>query len=99
MAAVVETEPLSDFTENPGRYLDRLLATREPIRLQANDAQEIIILDAKAYDELLRRLDRAAAVSAVRQSQLEFAAGQGRPFRQVIEELSRKRELPAPAPE
>ena len=99
MVPVLETEPLSDFTANPGRFLDKLLATREPIRLSANETREIIILEADSYDDLLRRLDRADAISAVRQSQQEFAAGHGRPFREVVEELSRKRHLPAPAPE
>ncbi len=99
MVTTFETEPLSDFTANPGRFLDKLLATREPIRLSANGKQEIIILEADSYDDLLRRLDRADAISAVRQSQQEFASGQGRPFREVVEELSRKHHLAAPAPE
>jgi hypothetical protein len=99
MVPAPDTEPLSDFTANPSPFLDKLLATREPIRLNANGTREIIILEATSYDDLLRKLARAVAISAVLQSQQEFAAGHGLPFREVVEELLRKHQLPAPSPE
>ena len=99
MAAVAESEPLSEFTGNPDRFLGQLLTTREPIRFHASDSQEIVIVDANSYDELLRKLDRVAAISAVAQSLQEFNVGQGRPFRDVMEELSLKHNLSTSCPE
>ena len=58
--------------------------------LTVNGRAEIVVQDAKAYQEMLERIERAETVFALRQGIEEFGRGEGRPAREALEELRRK---------
>ena len=58
--------------------------------LTVNGRAEIVVQDAKAYQEMLERVERAETAAAIRQGIKEFERGEGRPAREALEELRRK---------
>ena len=60
--------------------------SKGPVVLTVNGRAEIVVQDAKAYQEMLQRVERAA----LKQRLEEFERGEGRPARAALEELRRK---------
>jgi PHD/YefM family antitoxin component YafN of YafNO toxin-antitoxin module len=54
-----DTCPLADFQADPRKHLDRLSQSGEAQVLTVEGGPEFVIQSAKAYRELLRRLDYA----------------------------------------
>ena len=55
--------PVSEFSRKPAEYIKRLKETGKPELLTVNGKAELVIQDAKAYEEmvdLLRTLERIA---------------------------------------
>ena len=73
---------LTDFKRNTTKYLKKMKSTKGPVVLTVNGRVETVVQDAKAYQEMLERVDRAETVAAVRQGIDEFERGEGRPARE-----------------
>lgn len=83
-------QSLTDFKRNTAEYVKQIKQSGDPLVLTVNGKAEIVVQDAKAYQELLERVERAEAVAAIRQGMAEFEAGKGRPAREALEELRKK---------
>ena len=84
-----DIQSLTDFKRNTAKYLKKMKKSRGPVVLTVNGRAEIVVQDAKAYQEMLERVERAETVAAVRQGIDEFARREGRPAREALEELRR----------
>ena len=49
--------PISDFSRKPDEYIKRLKATGKPEILTVNGKAEVIIQDARAYEDMVNLLD------------------------------------------
>ena len=49
--------PFSDFSRKPEEYIKRLKATGKPEILTVNGKAEVIIQDARAYEDMVNLLD------------------------------------------
>lgn len=58
--------------------------------LTVNGKAELVVQDAKAYQAILDRVERAETVAALRKGIEEFERGGFRPAREALEELRRK---------
>ncbi len=85
-----EVRSVTEFQRNVKHYVSRLKRKRTPLVLTVNGRAELVVQDAGTYQELLDRLDRAEAVSAIKQAMAEFDRGQGRPARQALEGLRKR---------
>lgn len=85
-----DIQSLTDFKRNTAKYLKKMKKSRSPVVLTVNGKAELVVQDAKAYQEMLERIERAETVAALRQGLEEFKRGEGRPARQALEELRRK---------
>ena len=85
-----EIQSLTDFKRNTAAYLKRIRKTGTPLVLTVNGKAEIVVQDAKAYQGMLERIERAEAVAAIRKGVEEFERGEGRPARKALQELRRK---------
>ena len=85
-----DIQSLTDFKRNTTKYLKKMKRTKGPVVLTVNGRAEIVVQDAKAYQEMLERVERAETVAAVRRGIDEFERGEGRPAREALEELRRK---------
>ena len=88
-----DIQSLTDFKRNTTKYLKKMKRTKGPVVLTVNGRAEIVVQGAKAYQEMLERVERAETVAAVRQGIDEFERGEGRPAREALEELRRKHGL------
>ena len=85
-----DIQSLTDFKRNTAKYLKKMKKTKGPVVLTVNGRAEIVVQDAKAYQDILERVERAETVNALRQGIDEFERGEGRPAREALEELRRK---------
>ncbi len=82
-----EVRSVTEFQRNMKEYVSRLRRKKAPLVLTVNGRAELVVQDAKSYQELLERLDRAEAVAAIKQAMVEFERGEGQPARQALEQL------------
>lgn len=90
MISLDDIQSLTDFKRNTAKYLKKMKKNKGPVVLTVNGRAEIVVQDARAYQEMLERVERAETVAALRQGIEEFERGEGRPAREALEELRRK---------
>jgi PHD/YefM family antitoxin component YafN of YafNO toxin-antitoxin module len=90
-----DIQSLSDFQRNAKRQIQRLKKTGQPQVLTVNGRAEIVVQDAKSYQDLLDAIDRAEAIAGVREGLESMKRGQGEPVNQVLERIRKKHRIPA----
>ena len=93
MISLDDIQSLTDFKRNTAKYLRKMKKSKGPVVLTVNGRAELVVQDARAYQEMLERVERAETVAALRQGIEEFERGEGRPAREALEELRRKHGL------
>ncbi len=81
---------LTDFQRNAREHIDRLKKTGKPEVLTVNGQAEVVVQSAKAYQQLLTDAEFARSLKALRKSLDEADQGQGRPAREVLEQIARQ---------
>ncbi len=90
MISLKDIQSLTDFKRNTAEFVKKIKKSGNPLVLTVNGKAEIVVQDAKAYQEMLERIERAEAVAAIRKGMEEFERGDGRPAREALEELRQK---------
>lgn len=90
MISLKDIQSLTDFKRNTAEFVKKIKKSGNPLVLTVNGKAEIVVQDAKAYQEMLERIERAEAVAAIRKGMEEFERGEGRPVREALEELRQK---------
>jgi PHD/YefM family antitoxin component YafN of YafNO toxin-antitoxin module len=81
---------LTEFKRNTAKYLKKIRNSRRPAFLTVNGRVELIVQDARAYQELLDRSERAETTVALRQGIEQFNRGEGREARDAFNDLRQK---------
>ena len=81
---------LTDFQRNAKKHIDRLKRSRRPHVLTVNGRAEVVVQDAKAYQEILERLDYWEAVEGVRKGLAGIARGEGIPAAEALAQTRKK---------
>lgn len=81
---------LTDFQRNAREHIDRLKQTGKPAVLTVNGQAEVVVQSAEAYQHLLEDAEFAQSLKALRKSIDQANRGEGRPAREVLEEIARK---------
>ena len=81
---------LSDFNSNCLKHIERLKATGDPEVLTVDGKVELVVQDARAYQELLKKADFAETVQAIRSGMNSHARGEGISMRQALEQLAQE---------
>ncbi len=90
MISLEDIQSLTDFKRNTAEFVKKIKKSGNPLVLTVNGKAEIIVQDAKAYQEMLERIERAEAVAAIRKGMEEFERGESRPAREALEDLRQK---------
>ena len=53
--------PLTDFKRNVKQFIEQIKATKSPLILTVNGKAEIVIQDARSFQEMMQRLERSEA--------------------------------------
>ena len=88
MISIEDIRSLTEFQRNTKSHLKRLKATGRPEVLTVNGRAELIVQDAKAYEETLE------AIRGVRLGLEEAEAGQGTPARKVLSRIRSRYKIP-----
>jgi prevent-host-death family protein len=85
-----DIHPLTDFKRNTSGFLSRMKKTRRPVVLTVNGKAELVVQDAKSYQQILDRLSRFEAVEAIRLGIAADKGGRVRPARMALAQLQEK---------
>lgn len=75
---------LSDFKRNTSELLERLKKTGNPLVLTINGKAELVVQDAKAYEDLL---DRVQTIESIQRGRADVKAGHTSPARKAFDRL------------
>lgn len=79
---------LSDFNRNAREHIERLKESGDPEILTVNGKAELVVQDAAAYQELLKKAQFAETVKAIRAGMKAHERGEGKRMRKVLEEIA-----------
>lgn len=81
---------LTAFTRNARNHSKRLRETGRPEVLTVNGSAELVVQSAKAYQELLDRLDELETLRALDEAAAEIERGEVEPADDVLARLRRE---------
>ena len=83
-----DIRPLTEFKRDTARFLSRLKDSGRPSVLTVNGRPELVVMDARAWQDLQDRLEYAGAVAGIRTGLEQAREGQGVDAAALFEELS-----------
>ncbi len=89
-----DIHPLTDFKRKTSSFMSRLKKTHRAVVLTVNGKAELVVQDAKSYQQILDRLERLEAVEAIRLGIAAAEQGRVRPARKALAELQAKLGIP-----
>ena len=89
-----EIHPLTDFLRNHKAHVTRLKKTRAPEVLTVNGKAELVVQDAKSYQQLLDRLHHMETLTAIQEGMASAERGELKPAAQVFAEMRAKYGIP-----
>jgi prevent-host-death family protein len=92
MLSLAEIHSLTDFQRNAKAYLARIKRSGRPVVLTVNGKAAAVVHDAASYQKLLDAIERAETLEGVRRGLASMKRGEGRPLKDVLEDLERKYE-------
>ncbi len=88
MLDITNTKSLTDFNRNSREHVERLKQSGEPELLTVNGEAAIVVQEAGAYQELLRKADYVETVEAIRAGMAAHERGEGVPMREALEAIA-----------
>ncbi|MBI3207756.1 MAG: type II toxin-antitoxin system Phd/YefM family antitoxin [Candidatus Solibacter usitatus] len=82
-----DIHPLTAFKRSTSDFVNRMKRTRRAVVLTVNGKAELIVQDAKSYQQILDRLERFEAVEAIRAGIAAAEEGRVKPARRALAEL------------
>jgi PHD/YefM family antitoxin component YafN of YafNO toxin-antitoxin module len=89
-----DIQPLSSFKRDSVTLIGQLKRTGRPVVLTINGKAEVVVQDAKSYQQMLDLVDRAEAVVGIRKGLASMARGEGIPAEKAFEKLHKKHNIP-----
>lgn len=62
-----DIQSLSNFKRNTSSAISQMKQTGEPIVLTVNGKAEVVVQDAKSYQQLLEKIERLEAIAGIKQ--------------------------------
>ena len=90
MLDITDTKSLTDFNRNSRKHVERLRESGKPELLTVNGEAAVVIQDAGAYQELLRKADYVETVEAIRAGMAAHKRGEGIDVLKALENLANK---------
>lgn len=85
---------VTDFQRNAKAHITRLRKTRAPMVLTTNGSASVVVQEAKAYQDLIDRVEqleeRQRFITAVNEGLADFAAGRSKPLKEAFAEAEKR---------
>ncbi len=85
-----EIHSLTDFLRNHKAHVTRLKRTRAPEVLTVNGKAEVVVQDAKSYQQMIDRLHHMETLAAIQEGMASAERGELKPAEQVLTEMRAK---------
>lgn len=85
-----DIHPLTEFKRNTTGLVRQMKKTKRPVVLTVNGKAELVVQDARSYQQMLDRLDRLEAAEAIRQGLQDVEEGRVHDARSALEGLRTK---------
>jgi hypothetical protein len=89
-----DIKPLSNFKRDSITVINQLKRTGRPVVLTINGKAEVVVQDAKSYQNLMGLIERAETVIGIRKGLDSMARGEGIPAEKAFEKLRKKHKIP-----
>ena len=93
MISIDSIQSLTDFKRNTNDHVKEIRRTGRPLVLTVNGRAELVVLDAKAYQNILEQIAYADSVREIQLGIDSVARHGARPAREAIKELAEKHGL------
>ncbi len=85
-----DIQSLSHFKRNTSSAIAQMKQTGEPIVLTVNGRAEVVVQDAKSYQQLLEKIEKLEVIAGIKQGLADIESGQTRPATEFIDEIQQK---------
>ncbi len=75
MDVTQDIRPLTEFKRDTARFVSRLKDTGRPFVLTVNGRPELVVMDARAWQDVQEQLEYASAVAGIRKGLDDVSAG------------------------
>jgi prevent-host-death family protein len=89
-----DIKPLSNFKRDSIAVIDQLKRTGRPVVLTINGKAEVVVQDAKSYQNLMDLIEQAETVIGIRKGLDSMARGEGIPAEKAFAKLRKKHNIP-----
>ena len=89
-----DIKPLSSFKRDSVTLIGQLKRTGRPVVLTINGKAEVVVQDAKSYQQMLELVDQAESVVGIRKGLASMARDEGVPAEKAFEKLRKKYNIP-----
>ena len=96
MVRIEDTQSLTEFQRNTPAAITRLKQTGRAAVLTVNGQAEIVVQDARAYQQLLEKVEEAERLLDLRRGIGEYRAGKLRDANEVLDEIEARHLPPEP---
>ncbi|WP_417813476.1 type II toxin-antitoxin system Phd/YefM family antitoxin [Thalassospira alkalitolerans] len=83
-----DIRPLTEFKRDTAAFTKRLRETQEPAILTVNGKASLVVMDAKAWQDMQNRLEYNATTDGIRTGLNQIADGQGQNAESFFTELT-----------
>lgn len=87
MVRLDDIQSLTEFQRNTREHIERLKRTGRPEVLTVNGQAELVVQDARSYQKLLDRAEKADQMIRLRRSIADYRAGRVRDSEAVLDDL------------
>lgn len=85
-----DIHPLTEFKRNTTGLVRQIKRTKRPVVLTVNGKAELVVQDAKSYQQMQERLERLEVVEAIRQGVKDMEEGRVQDAKTALEGLRTK---------
>ena len=89
-----DIHPLTDFKRNTVGFLKQMKRNKRAVVLTVNGKAELVVQDARSYQQILDRLDRLEAIEAIRIGVAAAEQGRVQPARETLDKLRGRLGIP-----
>lgn len=86
-----DISPLTEFKRGSARMIARIKETGRPHILTVNGKPSVVVMDARAWQDMQDRLDYAETVAGIRKGLAQARAGEGLAAGQFFEGLAQSK--------
>ncbi|MEP6944866.1 MAG: type II toxin-antitoxin system Phd/YefM family antitoxin [Acidobacteriota bacterium] len=90
-----DIQSLSVFKRDTSKFIKQLKKTREPIILTVNGKAEMVVLDARSYEDYIQERERLDTLASIRRGIADARAGRVTEAEDFFAEFEKEHGLPS----